>query len=162
MLFTVTRTEMREEKFKWVGPVAISRLVFFARKDSKIKINSLAEAKKVPLIGTVRNYSAEKYLLTQGFQNIQSVIGSEKLNPQKLIKGRIDLWATVDLVGIHFARLQGVNPENMKVVYVIKEQPKYLAFSKQVPDEIVQAWQAALDSMKQDGTFDNYFDKWIR
>jgi polar amino acid transport system substrate-binding protein len=88
---------------------------------------------------------------------------SEKTNPLKLMEGRIDLWATVDLVGIYTAKLQGINPEDMKIAYVIiKDQQKYIAFSKQVPDEIVQKWQDVLDEMKQDGTLKKILDKWIK
>jgi len=46
VLFTVTRTEERETLCNWVGPVASSQLVFFARKDSSLVINRLEDAKK--------------------------------------------------------------------------------------------------------------------
>ncbi|MBW2545397.1 MAG: transporter substrate-binding domain-containing protein [Deltaproteobacteria bacterium] len=163
MLFTVTRTEARENLFKWAGPIITSRLVFFARKDSTIEIKSLEDAKKVDRIGLVQGYSVEKHLRERGFTNIDTMGASEKTNPVKLMKGRIDLWATVDLVGIYNAKLQGINPEDMKIVYVvIKDQHKYIAFSKQVPDEIVQKWQDVLDEMKQDGTFKKVLDKWVK
>ena len=163
MLFTVTHTKARENLFKWAGPIITSRLVFFAKRDSKIEIKSLEDAKKVDRIGLVQGYSVEKYLLQQGFTNLDNISASEKTNPIKLMKDRIDLWATVDLVGIYNAKLQGVNPENMKVAYVIiKDQYKYIAFSKQVPDKIVQKWQDVLDEIKQDGTFEKILDKWMK
>ncbi len=163
MVVMCTRTTDRENLFKWAGPVVNAPLVFFARKDSKIEINSLEDAKKVDRIGLVQGYSVEKHLRKRGFTNIDAMGTSEKTNPLKLMKGRIDLWATVDLVGIYNARLQGINPEDMMIVYVIiKDQHKYIAFSKQVPDEIVQKWQDALDEMKQDGTVEKIFDKWIK
>jgi len=163
MLFTVTRTKDRENLFKWAGPIITSRLVFFARKDSKIELNTLEDTKKVDRIGLVQGYSVEKHLRQRGFTNIDTMGASEKTNPLKLMKGRIDLWATVDLVGIYNAKLQGINPEDMKIAYVIiKDQHKYIAFSKQVPDEIVQKWQDVLDEMKQDGTIKKNFDKWIK
>lgn len=160
MVVTVTRTKARENLFKWAGPIITSRLVFFARKDSKIEINTLEDAKKVDRIGLVQGYSVEEHLRQRGFTNIDTMGASEKTNPLKLMNGRIDLWATVDLVGIYNAKLQGINPEDMKIVYVIiKDQHKYIAFSKQVPDEIVQKWQDVLDEIKQDGTFKKILDK---
>ncbi len=163
MMVIATRTKAREDLFKWAGPVVNAPLVFFARKDSKIEIKSLEDAKKVDRIGLVQGYSVEKHLRQRGFTNIDTMGASEKTNPLKLMKGRIDLWATVDLVGIYNAKLQGINPEDMKIVYVIiKDQHKYIAFSKQVPDEIVQKWQYVLDEMKQDGTFKKILDKWIK
>ena len=163
MVVMCTRTKDRENLFKWAGPIVNAPLVFFARKDSKIEIKSLEDAKKVNRIGLVHGYSVEKHLRQRGFTNIDTIGASEKTNPLKLMQGRIDLWATVDLVGIYNAKLQGINPEDIKIVYVIiKDQHKYIAFSKQVPDEIVQKWQDILDEMKQDGTFKKIFDKWIK
>ncbi|MBU8849851.1 MAG: ABC transporter substrate-binding protein [Desulfobacterales bacterium] len=163
VLFTVTRTTHRENLFKWAGPIITSQLVFFAEKGSKIDITTLEDAKKVDKIGLVQGYSVEKYLRQHGFTNIDTVSGSEKTNPLKLMNGRITLWATVDLVGIYNAKLQGIDPEDMEIVHVIiKDQHKYIAFSKQVPDEIVQKWQNVLDDIKQDGTYEKILGKWIK
>lgn len=163
VLFTVTRTPHRENLFKWAGPIITSNLVFFAKGDAKIAINRLEDAKSVDKIGLVQGYSVERYLRQHGFTNLDTVSGSENTNPLKLMNGRIGLWATVDMVGFHHAKLQGVNPEDMKIVYVIsKDQHKYIAFSKQIPDDIVRQWQNVLDSIKQDGTYEKFLDKWIK
>ncbi|ABC28238.1 ABC-type amino acid transport/signal transduction systems, periplasmic component/domain [Hahella chejuensis KCTC 2396] len=160
-LFTVTRTEQREPLYKWVGPVAISNLVFFAPKNSDIRISSMDDARAVPRIGTVQGYSAEKLLQRQGFTNLISSSGSEQFNPGNLVRGYLDLWVTVDVVGVYTARLQGIDPGLMKVVYVIQEQPKYIAFSKDVPDSVIQIWQDALDEMKRDGRMQSITQKWL-
>jgi len=82
MLFTVTRTEARENHFKWAGPVVNAPLVFFAGKDSPIEIKSLEDAKKVDRIGLVQGYSVEKHLRERGFTNIDTMGASEKTNPK--------------------------------------------------------------------------------
>jgi polar amino acid transport system substrate-binding protein len=46
VLLPPSRTPEREDKFKWVGPLIPEKLVLFARKDSKLVISSLDEAKK--------------------------------------------------------------------------------------------------------------------
>ncbi|MBU6953843.1 ABC transporter substrate-binding protein [Hahella sp. HN01] len=160
-LFTVTRTEQRESLYKWVGPVAISNLVFFAAKDSNVQINNMDDARAVSRIGTVQGYSAEKLLQRQGFANLVSSPGSEQFNPGNLVRGYLDLWVTVDVVGVFTARLQGIDPGLMKIVYVIQEQPKYIAFSKEVPDSVIQTWQDALDEMKRDGRMQRITRKWL-
>jgi len=162
MAVMCTRSTHRENLFKWAGPVVTSRLVFFAKKDSKIEIKSLEDAKKVDSIGLVQGYAVERHLLQKGFTNIDSITGGARTNPLKLMEGRITLWAHEDLTGIYNAKLQGINPEDMKIVYVIKEQHKYIPFSKQVPDEVVQKWQDVLDEMKQDGTFEKILKKWMK
>lgn len=44
ILFSMTRTEERENMFKWVGPVASNKWVFFAKKGSGVTLGSLADA----------------------------------------------------------------------------------------------------------------------
>ena len=54
VLFGTTYTKAREDKFKWVGPLATKRDILVAKKDSGIKISNLDDAKKVGRIGTLQ------------------------------------------------------------------------------------------------------------
>ena len=92
VLFGMTHTKERDEKFKWVGPLATKRDILVARKDSGIKINNLEDAKRVKRIGTLRDDTRERLLRKLGFTNLESV-SDEQLNAKKLVLGRIDLWA---------------------------------------------------------------------
>ena len=62
VVFGTTHTELRHDKFKWIGPLATKRDILIAKKGSGIKINSLEDAKKVNRIGTVRDDTREQYL----------------------------------------------------------------------------------------------------
>jgi polar amino acid transport system substrate-binding protein len=53
VLFSMTYTKVRYDKFKWIGPVATKRDILVAKKGSSIRINSLEDAKKVNRIGTI-------------------------------------------------------------------------------------------------------------
>ena len=55
VLFGMTYTEVRKEKFKWVGPLAIKRDILVGKKNSSIKIKTLEDATKVRRIGTLRD-----------------------------------------------------------------------------------------------------------
>lgn len=162
MLFTVERNDRREKLFKWVGPLMTTKVVFFARKDSEIVINKLDDAKKVRAIGIVSGYATEKFLLDKGFTNLDAITGTEGGNPQKLMHDRIDLWATNDLIGIYTAKLRGVDPKNMKIVYTLSESTKYMAFSKQTSDLTVQKWHAALDEIKKNGIYEEIYSRWMK
>ena len=43
----------------------------------------------------------------------------------------------------------------------VKETQLFIAFSKNTPDDVVAKWQAALDSMKADGSFDAIVKKYL-
>lgn len=161
VLFSTTRTPMREKLFKWVGPIYEPTIVFYAKRGSVLAINSLDDAKKVGSIGTYFNDAEETLLKEAGFINLDSV-GDDFWNPKKLVQGRIDLWITGDLEGIHKAKKAGVDPEQMEVVYEIKKKEYYIAFSKSTPDSDIQKWQYALDAMKQDGTYERILKKYLR
>jgi polar amino acid transport system substrate-binding protein len=71
VLFGTTHTELRHDKFKWIGPLATKRDIFIAKKGSGIRINSLEDAKRVNRIGTVRDDTREQYLKGKGFTNLE-------------------------------------------------------------------------------------------
>jgi len=109
VLFGMTHTKVREDLFKWVGPLATKRDILVAKKGSGIKINSLEDAKKVKRIGTLRDDTRERLLKSHGFANLESVSDEQK-NAKKLVLGRIDLWAykkpglktVCDLAGVNY------------------------------------------------------------
>ena len=54
-----------------------------------------------------------------------------------------------------------VDPDLFEPVFVVKEIPSYLAFSKSIPDEVVNRWQTSLDDMKRDGSWERIVSDWI-
>ncbi|WP_163337976.1 ABC transporter substrate-binding protein [Desulfopila sp. IMCC35008] len=46
ILYSMTRTEQREDMFKWVGSVASNKWVLFAKKGSGVSVASLEDTKK--------------------------------------------------------------------------------------------------------------------
>lgn len=159
ILFSMTRTEAREDLFKWVGPVASNKWVFFAKKGSNISVASLDDAKKVGKIGTYKDDAAETFLKEQGFTNLDSVIDDEQ-NVPKLMAGRINLWVVGELQGIYKAKAKGVADQLEKVLDV-KDTQLYIAFSKSTPDEVIAKWQAAMDELKADGSYDALVKKYM-
>lgn len=135
ILYSMTRTEQREDMFKWVGPVASNKWVLFAKKGSGVSVASLEDAKKVGKIGTYKDDAAETFLKDSGFNNLDSVLNDEQ-NVPKLIAGRIDLWIVGELQGIYKAKKKGVSDQLEKVLDV-KDTQLYIAFSKNTADDVI-------------------------
>lgn len=159
ILFSMTRTEAREDLFKWVGPVASNKWVLFAKKGSGITLSSLDDAKKVKAIGTYKDDAAETFLKEQGFTNLDSVIDDEQ-NVPKLMAGRTELWIVGEFQGIYKAKMKGVADQLEKVLDV-KDTQLYIAFSKNTSDDVIAKWQAAMDELKADGTYDTIVKKYL-
>lgn len=151
-LFSTTRTPEREQLFKWVGPTNVNNWVLYKKKGSILHVATLEDAKKVGAIGVLRDDAKQKYLLDQGFTNVDPVnLGMQ--NAQKLRGGRIDLWFTGNLGFVAETEKAGIDMAEFAPVLVLRKNYLYIAMSKDTPDGTVHKWQAALDAMKKDGTY---------
>ena len=159
VLFGMTHTKAREDKFKWIGPLATKRDILVAKKSSGIKISNLNDAKKVSRIGTLRDDTRELLLKSHGFTNLEPV-SDEQLNAQKLVLGRIDLWA-YKIPGLRtVCELAGVDHNELIEVYHLREIDVSIALSKKTSDSIVQKWKKAFDEMLADGTIMQIRRRW--
>jgi polar amino acid transport system substrate-binding protein len=159
ILFGMTYTKVRHDKFKWVGPLATKRDILVAKKGSGIIIDSLEDAKKVNRIGTLRDDTRGRLLESHGFKNLEPV-SDEQLNAKKLALGRIDLWA-YKIPGMRtVCDLAGVDYTKFEEVYHLREIELMIAFSKKTSDAIVITWQGAFNELSTDGTILQIQKKW--
>jgi len=159
ILFGMTYTDVRKDKFKWVGPLATKRDILVAKKGSGIKIKDLEDAKKVKSIGTLLDDTRGRLLERNGFNNLEPV-SDEQLNAKKLAIGRIDLWA-YKIPGLRtVCDLAGVDYTEFEEVYHLREIDLMIAFSKKTSDSIVQKWRDAFNEMLADGTIMQIRKNW--
>jgi two-component system sensor histidine kinase/response regulator len=159
ILFSTTRSPLREHLFKWVGPLVPNNLAFFARKDSDISITALEDAKRLKTIGVYKDDFGELILKEKGFTNLDAVI-ENSLNIPRLLNGEIDLWIANELTGQYMIARAGVGSKIEKVFEVQKDYMS-IAFSRSTPDREVKQWQQVLDEIKSDGTYAQIFSRWI-
>lgn len=152
ILFTTAHTDERHDKFYWTGPLFEFRLVFYARKDTPIRIDSLDDARKVRTIATYRDDLREQILLALGFDNLDSATTPHS-GLRKLVSGRVDLWFFDNLGAPKVAREAGVDWNSIEEVFTYQKCHSYIAFSKDTSEAVVRRWQATLDEMKADGTY---------
>jgi polar amino acid transport system substrate-binding protein len=159
VLFSMTYTKDRYDKFKWIGPLARKRDILVAKKGSGMKIGSLEDAKKVGRIGTLRDDNREIFLKSYGFTNLDPV-SDEQQNARKLVLGRIDLWAYKKPGLKTVCELAEVDPNEVEEVYNLREVDLMIAFSKKTSDATVKMWKNAFNEMVADGTIMQIRRKW--
>ena len=148
VLFTTFRLPERETSFKWVGPITTDRHVLFAARDQAIAINGPGDLKGYR-IGVVADDAAILQLLEAGVDRHQLVTDtSVPVLINKLAGGEIDLFCYPEMVGRYFVQEATGSPDTFRVVYTMEEVEGYYAFSRDVPDVTVQAFQRALDALK--------------
>lgn len=154
-LFLTTRSQKRENLFKWVGPISSMKLVFFKNSfRTDLDINSLEDAKKVNSIAVAKKTISHEKLLEYGFKNID-VNTLANYSFKKLQENKTDLYPVE--YNAFMYKLKGLNLEKsivpVKVKEPIYESQLYIAFNKQTDDKTIEKWQKTLDEIKKDGTY---------
>lgn len=146
-LYSTGRIPLREELFKWVGPIGFVDEWFYAKRGSDIRITSLDDAKKIKSIAVYKDDSNHLYLMEQGFTNLD-VSDNDLECIKKLVDGKVDLWLG-PAEGLHFlAYRAGINPAEIEPISYVRRMDWYIAFNSQTPDTTISAWQKALDQLK--------------
>jgi len=158
-IFSTTRFLNNEYLFKWVGPIGSVQKALYARKDSGIRLNSLAEVESIIKIAVQKN-SGALYLEKKGLNNLYFFSDvSEGL--LALHKGWVDL---LDIKAVSFksvATSAGIDPKNFEPVLYYAEWNDFIVFSKSTADRIVDQWQTRLNQIKSDNTYDRIRKKWL-
>jgi polar amino acid transport system substrate-binding protein len=144
--YPMVRTPQREERFKWVGPLAVNNYAVFARAGDHAHAADLAALKRYT-IGTKRQDAASEYLTSKGYRI--EAIATDIDNARKLKLRRFDYWATAQLVGLEILRQQELDKEIVPL-FVFMHADLYLACHHSVGDEKIARWQQTLQSMDSD------------
>lgn len=147
-IYSTTRTPEREKLFQWIGPTDEGEWVLLGRADRQYGLKTLEDARRLR-IGTYNGDARDEYLRARGF--LVDPAPNDKVNPQKLMMNRIDLWAVSVRKGV--PRLENSKWAGKIVPVLVFNQIKvYLACNPGVPAEVVSRMNAAMETMVKDGT----------
>ncbi|MBB6481261.1 substrate-binding periplasmic protein [Spirochaeta isovalerica] len=151
-LFSTTRTAEREKEFKWVGPLILIEWAMYKSINSEVNIDSLEDAKKLKEIVVIQDDAKERFLIENGFTNINDV--NNDISAIRMIHaGRADVWFSSNRGIVAASGKAGFRPDEFAKALSIRKVYLYIAFSRTTSDQIVSKWQATLDNMKKDGTY---------
>ncbi len=161
-LFSMTRTEARENMFKWAGPIIVSRIAVIAKKGSNVVIGSPADLSKYTY-GVIREDVGMQMLQAAGVpESNLDITSNNDANIKKLDAGRINAWAYVEATAMALLKQAGLNPSDFETVYVLQESPLCYAFNKNTADSKVEAFQKALDAVKAEGEADRIIERYVK
>ena len=147
-IFSTSRTQEREAQFRWIGPLNEAEWILYGLVERHLTLRTLADARGL-VIGTVLGDARDDYLRQHGM-NVAPVT-QEWLNPQKLLLGRIDLWAVGMAVGSKpFAGKEWEG--KVEPLLTFNRVQTYLACNLKVPEAQVAAMQRAAAAMRRDGS----------
>ena len=155
-VFVTARVPEREKLFKWVGPIGPDDWVLLARGDSPITLTSLEQARQYR-VGAYKGDAIALSLEKQGLAPV--IVLRDQDNARKLQAGQIDLWATGAPAGQFLARQVGIS--GFKTVLRFHQAELFLALNKDVPDELVNKLQKALDQLRAEGVLQKISAKYL-
>jgi ABC-type amino acid transport substrate-binding protein len=161
VLFTTALNSVRKDLFKWAGPIASLDWDFYAAAPGSFTISSLDDAKKVEKIGVIVGYASEEYLVQEGFTNL---VYCTNVNDcvSKLLKGEIDLYPSDRFTMAAALESQGKTIYAVKSLLNIKTDLLYFAFNKNVSDDLIADFQAAIDQTKEEGTLKKLTEQYLK
>lgn len=159
MVLTMSRNKIRENKFKWVGPIDSKTSGLLAKKSKKIKIKSMGDLSKYK-IAVVKDYSTHEILRKAGLSKNLVVLGGVRgvhKALDKLKHNEVDIYSSSNINYI----LSLLKSNEYEVVKKYKENQLYFAFNKGTSDEIINQLQKTLDELKSEGVYQKIKSKYI-
>lgn len=158
-LLAIVRIPERENLFKWVGPVFSEGDYLFQRRGAGLRIKTLDDARKNVRIAVRRDGYTHQALKAKGFTNLD-VTQSYESSYKMLAQRRVDLVLMGERTYSYMVQKAGLAPELFeRTDCKFAESSAWLAFSRDIPDETIARWQAALDRLKANGTYDAIMER---
>lgn len=162
MYFSLFRTPEREDKFKWIGPISQEAIYFYKRKDNPHTYQTIDDIKHannitVPYKGLIANKVDEL-----GITNVMK-LSSRDRQFSLLFSNRAELAVNTSPLGVAYYLKQIDKPVDSLVSTGVKllEFPLYIACSKEIPDSVIERWQAALEKVKSSEKYEQIYSKYL-
>ncbi|MEH8020573.1 substrate-binding periplasmic protein [Rheinheimera metallidurans] len=153
-LFETVYTEKRAALFKWVGPLRINSISLYG-VETRLgnDVTQLVFPGKL-IACSYRDSATSEEIMQLGFVEGKNLVLTTRSGDclEMLVLGRVDLIAITEGSVSKFLPRLASTSENLIKVHTLSERRRYLAFSKDIPDETVALWQAALEQSYLDGT----------
>lgn len=162
LIYSILRTDEREEKFKWVGEIAPYGVSLYHRAENTgINVQKLDDARPLS-IGVYLGDAKAEYLKQKGFANL-SPVEDDRLNLRKLLLGRIDLMVIDDTAIVELLSSEGVDPKRVQRTMPITDLSghAYMAFNKDTDPDLVDLFRKGLNQVKLNGTYDQIMKNYL-
>lgn len=159
-LFTTDLTANRKDDFQWVGPITVFANGFVGLQSGSYEVSSINEAKDLPSVGVVTDYSTAETLEKKDFNNLVYFASlTEAINA--LYAGTVSTVFDITNSIRAMAIAAGKDPNELVDLYNYSTTQGYIAFSAGVSPKLVASWQEKLDELKENGTVQAIYDDYL-
>ncbi|KZY78390.1 hypothetical protein A3742_23200, partial [Oleiphilus sp. HI0071] len=153
LIYTISRTAIREDLFEWIGPFADRQQNFIKLKSrADIEVRSLEDAKRYRL-GLQEEDAIAQDLFSWGFDRQSEnlvLVNKRVLLFRMLFAGRIDLITGHDITVKYQLELEGLPYSEIEYVYPINvEGAYYMALKKGSDPELLRRLRDSFSALEQ-------------
>lgn len=164
-LFSTSRNPLREHLFQWVGPLAHSNAqMYWLKSRAEQAPRSLDEAKQF-IVAIARGDVYELYLQSQGFEVDVNLLRFNSKSDAVLpfLHGKVDLLIASELIlPVWLGQYQHSTDAVEPVIDLSQVGNNYLALHLEVPVETAARLQAALDTLRSNGEFQQLSEHFLK
>ncbi|MFT5707281.1 MAG: polar amino acid transport system substrate-binding protein, partial [Oceanospirillaceae bacterium] len=164
LLFSLSRTAKRENKYQWLGEVSVYQQSFHRLKSNPIKATSLAQVKEFGYLLSLQKGSAvTDYLKNLGFKytaNFYYYFNYQQ-GIKQLFNKRVDLIALSDVTARHAACMEGFDGNQLvpQIPITALAKPLWAVFSKGTSSKLVELFRETMAEIKNEGLYDYYYNE---
>ncbi len=164
-IFTAVKTPEREQALLFTHEPIIALVVsLFVRKDAGIAYTGDLAPLAQLRFGTVNQFSNGALFdgaVKSGLIKKAEVVNETDNNVKKLLASRIDVMVNNRYGAIHFLKKNQALAQVVELAPEVDNSPGYLAFTKKRDfSKLAQAYDAALEAMKRDGSYRRILERY--
>lgn len=157
ILFTATRSAAREELYSWITLMAEPREVFVT---TGATINSFDEANTAGTIVVLDNTPRQNRLNEAGVADVEAA-REAPLAARMLNGGRVVAWYTFDHRAAFVFNVEGFDPGQLVFGEAQRSPQNWMAAHIDFDPEVAAQIDAAMQEIRDDGTYDEILNRYI-
>lgn len=151
--FVIARTPEREFKMGWVGPLTVSGVYVYKKAGSPVRVRTLDELRTLDVVAVQKGNADDEYLTRLGFANLSH--SYQQVETLGLVRnGRAAATPMSELVFPSLVAEAGLRRSDFeRTALKLYDSKLYLGFSRHIGARVIDAWSAALASLKASGRY---------
>jgi len=149
-IYTINRTEKREQLLKWIGPILAKKTYLYKLKSrNDIHLITLEDAKKYTT-AVILGHSLTTQLLDLGFREGKELITTpnKRVQIKVFLKGRSDLITGNQYTIYESLKAEGYTLDDVEPAVFVSSKGYYIGANIKTDDEIIKKLQAANEKIQ--------------
>ena len=162
-IYTINRTEKREDLFKWIGPILFKETNLYKLKSrTDIQIKNIDDVKNYTTT-VILGHSLTSKLLGHGFTEGKELITTtnKKQQVKVFLKGHADLITGNQYTIYNSLKAAGHSMSEVEPVFFITSQGYYLGANKNTDDTVINQLEQANEKIQNSGLIPELIQKYI-